>query len=123
MVAHIRIWNPERPNVKSSTEIRNGHNSSFAGGPGGSGAVVEKVAFCPTTENILASTGHDGGVRLWDVRVPGGAASAGKGTQLADCKVGDPVLFLTWHPDGGDARGYQGRRCARYRCAEDIELR
>jgi THO complex subunit 3 len=98
--AHIRIWNPERPNVKSSTEIRNGHNSSFAGGPGGSGAVVEKIAFCPTTESVLASTGHDGGVRLWDVRVPGGAAGGGKGTQLADCKVGDPVLFLTWHPDG-----------------------
>lgn len=86
--------------MKSSTEIRNGHNSSFAGGPGGSGAVVEKVAFCPTTENVLASTGHDGGVRLWDVRVPGGAAGGGKGTQLADCKVGEPVLFLTWHPDG-----------------------
>lgn len=97
--AHIRIWNPERPNVKSSTEIRNGHNSSFAGGPASSGAVVEKVGFCPTTENILASTGHDNGVRLWDVRVPGGAA-AGKGTQLADCKIGDPGLFLTWHPNG-----------------------
>ena len=98
--AHIRIWNPERPNVKSSTEVRNGHNSSFAGGPGGSGAMVEKVAFCPTTENILASTGHDGGVRLWDVRVPGGAASGGKGTQLADSKISDAGLFLTWHPSG-----------------------
>ena len=98
--AHMRIWNPERPNVKSSTEIRSGHNSSFAGGPSSSGAVVEKVEFCPTTENVLASTGHDGGVRLWDVRVPGGVAGGGKGTQLADCKVGDPGLFLTWHPNG-----------------------
>ena len=51
--AHIRVWNPERPNVKSSTEIRNGHNSSFAGTQPGSGAVVEKVAFCPTTENLF----------------------------------------------------------------------
>ena len=48
----------------------------------------------------MSSTGHDGGVRLWDVRVPGGAVGAGKGTQLADCKVGDPGLFLTWHPNG-----------------------
>lgn len=102
--AHIRVWNPERPNVKSSTEIRNGHNGSFAGGPGGSGSAVEKVAFCPIMDNVLASTGYDGGVRLWDVRVPGGAAGGGKGVQLVDCKVGepakDPGLFLTWHPQG-----------------------
>ena len=98
--AQIRIWNPERPNVKSSTEIRNGHNGSFAGGPGGSGAPVEKVAFSPTTDNVLASTGQDGGVRLWDIRLPGGAAGGGKGTALAECKIGDPGLFLTWHPNG-----------------------
>lgn len=98
--AHIRIWSSERPNVKSSVEIRSGHNASFGGSPGGSGAAVEKIVFCPTTENLLASTGHDGGVRLWDVRLPGGAAGAGKGTQIADCKIGDPGLFLTWHPQG-----------------------
>ena len=61
---------------------------------------MEKVVFCPTRENLLASTGLDGGVRLWDVRVPGGAAGGGKGTPLADCKMGDPGLFLTWHPNG-----------------------
>jgi THO complex subunit 3 len=61
---------------------------------------VEKISFCPTTEHLLASTGHDGGVRLWDVRMAGGVAGAGKGTQLADCKLGDPGLFLTWHPNG-----------------------
>ena len=102
--AHIRIWSPERPNVKNSTEIRNGHNASFGGGPGGNGAAVENVLFCPTTENVLSSTGGDGGVRLWDVRVPGGAAGGGKGTALADFKAGepgrDPALFLTWHPNG-----------------------
>ncbi|KAK3053402.1 hypothetical protein LTR09_005571 [Extremus antarcticus] len=98
--AHIRIWSSERLNVKNSTEIRSGHNGSFSGGPGGSGSAVEQVAFSPTTEHVLGSTGQDGGVRLWDVRVPGGAAGGGKGTQLADCKVGDPALFLTWHPNG-----------------------
>jgi THO complex subunit 3 len=98
--ANIRIWNPERPNVKSSVEIRNGHNSSFAGSPGGSATAVEKVTFCPTTENLLASTGLDGGVRLWDIRSPGGPGVSGKGTALADYRVGDRGLFLTWHPNG-----------------------
>lgn len=96
--AHIRVWSPEKPNVKSSTELRNAHPKN--GVAGASGDVVEKIAFCPTTENVLASTGHDGFVRLWDVRVPGGAAGAGKGTPLADCKVGDQGHFLTWHPNG-----------------------
>ena len=86
--------------MKSSTEIRNAHNGSFAGGPGGSGTQVEKAVFCPTMESVLASTGHDGGLRLWDVRVPGGAAGGGKGTPLADCKIGDSGLFLTWRPNG-----------------------
>ncbi|KAF2484422.1 WD40-repeat-containing domain protein [Neohortaea acidophila] len=102
--AQIRIWNPDRANVKSSTEIRNGHNASFAGSPGGNVATVEKVAFCPTMDHVLGSTGGDGGVRLWDVRVPGGAAGGGKGTALADFKAGepgrDPALFFTWHPNG-----------------------
>jgi THO complex subunit 3 len=47
--------------VKSSTELRSGGT-----------AMVEKVAFCPTQEAVLASTGGDGVCRLWDVRVAGG---------------------------------------------------
>lgn len=101
--ATIRIWDPERANAKLSTEIRNGHNGSFAGGPGGPASSVEKVAFCPSMENVLASTGNDGGVRLWDVRMPGsggGAGAVGKGTQLADCRLGDSGISMVWHPDG-----------------------
>lgn len=98
--ANIRIWSPERNKVNQSTEIRSAHNGSFGGGPGGSAAQVEKVAFCPTTENFLASTGHDGGLRLWDVRLPTAAAGVGRGTQLADCRTGETGLFLTWHPNG-----------------------
>lgn len=87
--------------MASSLEVRNGHNGAFGlGAPSGSPAVVERIAFCPTTESILASTGADSGVRLWDVRLPGGAAGAGKGTPLADCKMGDPGFFLTWRPNG-----------------------
>lgn len=100
-VANIRIWSPEKPHVKSSTELRNAHPKGGAPyGSGPSGDAVEKIAFCPRTDNLLASVGHDGLVRLWDVRVPGGAAASGKGTPLAHCKVGGTPEFLTWHPNG-----------------------
>lgn len=95
--SQIRIWSPDKPNVKSSTEIKNAHpKGGVAGAPGD---IVEKVVFCPTRENVLASTGNDGCVRLWDVRVPGGSAVAGKGTPIGDCTVGDAGVFLTWHPN------------------------
>ena len=102
--AQIRIWNPERASVKLSTDIRNGHNPLFTSVPGtkeGAASTVEKVSFCPSMDNVLASIGNDGGVRLWDVRLPTGAAgTVGKGTQLADCKLGDSGLSLVWHPEG-----------------------
>ena len=63
--------------------------------------VVEKVAFCPTAESLLASTGHDGMVRLWDIRTPSGVVAAGsKGIPLGSCRVGQEGHFLTWHPNG-----------------------
>ncbi|QIX02070.1 hypothetical protein AMS68_007587 [Peltaster fructicola] len=90
LARNIRIWNPEAPDVRQSTEIRNASNVGN----------VEKLAFCPTYESILASTGQDGSCRLWDVRTPGGVAVSGRGTKLAECKTGDTGLFLTWHPNG-----------------------
>ena len=103
---NIRVWNSERPNVKSSIELRNAHpKQPQEGAPparsGASGETVERVAFAPTMEGVLASCGMDGTVRLFDVRAPGAAtAMAGKGTPLADCKVGGECAFLTWHPNG-----------------------
>ena len=88
---YIRIWNPDRPNLKQSLELKSGT-------PG----VVEKVAYCPTHEAILASTAADGMCRLWDARIQGGAVGVGKGNKLADAKVGDTGLFLAWHPDGNE---------------------
>src|SRR5947207_2083608 len=52
----LRIWNPDRPHVKYSTELR-GHSSG-----------IEKVVFNPVRESELASCSSDGTVRFWDVR-------------------------------------------------------
>lgn len=104
----LRIWNPERPVVRASQEFL-GH-SGF----------VERVEWRPTREGEVGSLGLDGGVRVWDVRVGGGAAvggfmTGGQGGQgiggqqggqqrggccMADTKVGDGGLFLAWHPGG-----------------------
>ncbi|KAJ9626551.1 hypothetical protein H2203_004184 [Taxawa tesnikishii (nom. ined.)] len=62
----IRVWNPERATVRASQELR---VTPVSGGPGGPVGVVEKLAWNPIKEAELASTGSDGAVRLWDVRV------------------------------------------------------
>ncbi|KAK5134458.1 hypothetical protein LTR08_006505 [Meristemomyces frigidus] len=101
--ASIRVWSAERPNVRSSTELKNAHAKGGAtfGSPGVSGEVIDTLAFCPTTEGVLASSGRDGLIRLWDVRVPGTVAHVGgKGMALADCKIGGEGHFLKWHPNG-----------------------
>ena len=79
----LRIWNPERSNVKNSTELRT---------PGTPGTVaLERVAFHPINENELASCSTDGMVRFWDIR---SKASVG------EVKVGEQPFTLTWTPDG-----------------------
>ncbi|CAI6253825.1 unnamed protein product [Periconia digitata] len=81
----LRIWNPERTNVKNSTELRT---------PGTPGTVaLERVAFHPINENELASCGTDGMVRFWDVR---SKASVG------EVKVGEQPFTLAWMPDGSE---------------------
>lgn len=79
----LRIWNPEKTNVKNSTELRT---------PGASGAVsLERVAFHPINENELASCSSDGMVRFWDIR---SKASVG------EVRVGEQPFTLAWTPDG-----------------------
>ncbi|KAF1953278.1 NAD(P)-binding protein [Byssothecium circinans] len=79
----LRIWNPERSNVKNSTELRT---------PGTPGTVaLERVAFHPINENELASCSTDGMVRFWDIR---SKASVG------EVKVGEQPFTLAWTPDG-----------------------
>ncbi|KJX93049.1 WD repeat-containing protein [Zymoseptoria brevis] len=100
---NIRVWNSERPDVKASTEMKDGtRNTAHTSG-------VEKVAFNPRMEGVLASTGLDGMVKVWDIRLPGGATGivgggpmgkAGVTPRGGEYKVGDQGLFLTWHPAG-----------------------
>jgi THO complex subunit 3 len=102
---NIRVWNPERPEVRASTELRDSAKG------GAHGKLVERIEFNPCVEGLLASTGVDGMVKIWDVRMPGTAAGAVGGAANASArgattgkageyKLGDEGLFLTWHPDG-----------------------
>lgn len=75
----LRVWNPEKPHVKFSTELK------------GHGASVEKVAFNPTNDAELCSVSSDGVVKFWDVRTKA-CFNEVKG-------LGD-ALSLVWAPDG-----------------------
>lgn len=94
---NIRVWNVDRPDVKASSEMKDGARGTAHT------MAVEKVAFNPRSEALLASTGLDGMVKLWDVRTPAGATGGMRGTttiKSAEHKVGGQGLFLTWHPGG-----------------------
>ncbi|KAH6614848.1 hypothetical protein C7974DRAFT_320251 [Boeremia exigua] len=81
----LRIWNPEKTNVKNSTELRT---------PGVPPSTqLERVAFHPINENELASCSTDGMVRFWDIR---SKASVG------EVKVGEQPFTLAWTPDGSE---------------------
>lgn len=75
----LRIWNPERPAVKYSTDLR-GHSAG-----------VEKVLFNPVRESELASCSTDGTVRFWDVRSK---------TCVSRLDVGGEAFTLSWSADG-----------------------
>jgi THO complex subunit 3 len=75
----LRIWNPERPAIKYSTELR-GHS-----------AAVEKVLFNPVRDAELASCSTDGTVRFWDVRSK---------TCVSRLDVGGEAFTLSWSADG-----------------------
>lgn len=75
----LRIWNPERPDVRYSTELR-GHSSG-----------IEQVAFNPVKESELASCSTDGTVRFWDVRSK---------RCVSRIDVGGEAFTLAWSADG-----------------------
>ncbi|KAL9071280.1 MAG: hypothetical protein Q9161_004296 [Pseudevernia consocians] len=75
----LRIWNPEKPQVKNSTELR-GHTGG-----------IERVAWNPTKEAELASVSSDGTCRFWDVRSK---------TCTATVQLGGEGLTIAWAADG-----------------------
>ncbi|KAJ4372879.1 hypothetical protein N0V83_003170 [Neocucurbitaria cava] len=79
----LRIWNPEKTNVKNSTELRTSSATAVTS--------LERVSFHPINENELASCSTDGMVRFWDIR---SKASVG------EVKVGEQPFTLAWSPDG-----------------------
>ncbi|KAK5651767.1 hypothetical protein OQA88_11729 [Cercophora sp. LCS_1] len=75
----LRVWNPEKPNVRFSTELK-GHASA-----------IEKVAFNPVKDAELASLSNDGVLKIWDVRTKA-CVNEVKGLGNANA--------LAWAPDG-----------------------
>ncbi|KAJ5333238.1 uncharacterized protein N7506_007021, partial [Penicillium brevicompactum] len=75
----LRIWNPDRPNFRYSTDLR-GHSGA-----------VEKVLFNPVRDAELASCSADGTVRFWDVRSK---------TCVSKLDVGGEAFTMSWSADG-----------------------
>ncbi|KAG4425712.1 hypothetical protein IFR04_001174 [Cadophora malorum] len=75
----LRVWNPERQNVKYSTELK-GHT-----------APIEKVAFNPVKDAELCSVSSDGVVKFWDVRTK---------AVINEIKGLGDAFTLAWCPDG-----------------------
>ena len=75
----LRIWNPDRPDARYSTELR-GHSAG-----------VEKVLFNPVRDAELASCSADGTVRFWDVRA---------NACVSRLDVGGEAFSLSWSADG-----------------------
>jgi THO complex subunit 3 len=72
-------WNPDRPNVKYSTELK------------GHAAAIEKVAFNPVKDAELCSVSSDGVVKFWDVRTK---------AVINEVKGLGDAFTLAWNPDG-----------------------
>lgn len=75
----LRIWNPEKPQVKNSTELR-GHTGG-----------IERVAWNPVKETELASVSSDGTCKFWDVRSKGCVETV---------QLGGEGLTISWAADG-----------------------
>ncbi|OAA53759.1 WD repeat-containing protein [Niveomyces insectorum RCEF 264] len=75
----VRVWNPDKPNVRFSTELK-GHT-----------APIERVAFNPVKDAELCSVSADGVAKFWDVR-----------TMACTNEVKDlgGAVTLAWAPDG-----------------------
>ncbi|KAF3764773.1 WD40 repeat-like protein [Cryphonectria parasitica EP155] len=75
----LRVWNPERANVRFSTELK------------GHAAPIEKVAFNPVKDAELCSVSNDGTVKFWDVRTK---------NCVNEVKGLGEAFTLVWDPEG-----------------------
>jgi THO complex subunit 3 len=98
----LRVWNPERPQIKYSTELKTKLDPSEAKGRVGlnesKGAhltQIECVAWNPMREAELASLGNDGVVKFWDVR------SRGEVGEYRP-EPSDGGYSVCWRPDGSE---------------------
>jgi WD40 repeat protein len=79
VIANFCRWNPERQNVRYSTELK-GHSAG-----------IEKVAFNPVKDAELCSVSSDGVVKFWDVRTK---------AVINEIKGLGDAFTLAWCPDG-----------------------
>ncbi|CAD6892146.1 unnamed protein product [Tilletia caries] len=92
----IRIWTPEfSTDARSTLELR-GHTD-----------YIEQVAFSPVSVDLLASTGFERTVKVWDTRTTGSSGTAdGKGSSRPASKhvLSIPTrnrnLNMKYHPSG-----------------------
>lgn len=75
----VRVWNPDRPNIRYSTELK-GHEGA-----------VEQVRFNPIKDAELCVVSADGAVKFWDVR---------NKALLNEVKGLGELFTLVWHPEG-----------------------
>ncbi|CAL3963878.1 unnamed protein product [Diplocarpon coronariae] len=75
----LRVWNPERQNVKNSTELK------------GHAATIEKVGFSPVKDAELCSVSGDGVAKFWDVKTK---------ALINEVKGLGDAFTLAWAPDG-----------------------
>ena len=75
----LRIWNPEKQQVKNSTELR-GHTGA-----------IERVAWNPVREADLVSVSSDGTAKFWDVV---------EKKCVATLQLGGEGLTVVWSADG-----------------------
>ena len=75
----LRIWNPEKPQVKNSTEL------------GGHTGAIERVLWNPVKESELASVSADGTAKFWDVRSK---------QCVHTVQMGDQGWSISWSEDG-----------------------
>ncbi|KAL9088779.1 MAG: hypothetical protein Q9159_002890 [Coniocarpon cinnabarinum] len=101
----LRVWNPQRADVKHSIELKLPVSDSSGSATRGSRSGLarpshltgtECVIFNPSLDADLASLGSDGVLRFWDVRA--------RAPLVSTITAGDSGLGLCWRPPqtGGD---------------------